>query len=397
MRRLSEPIAVQPAYDFSPLLALMGVGLLLALGPVLWVWRRQRHASPWRRQQALTVLILFLTFDLIMFGAFTRLTDSGLGCPDWPGCYGQASPLGAHAPIAAAQSAMPTGPVTHGKAWIEMIHRYLATGVGALILVATLAGWRTHRSGERDQNVPVVSPWWPTLTLVWVCVQGAFGALTVTMKLFPAIVTLHLLGGLTLLAMLGYQAARYHQFAHRRSRVVIGPGLRQLLLVTFALLVLQVGLGGWVSTNYAVLACTDFPKCQGSWWPEMNFEQGFEFWRELGLTGAGKAITFAALTAIHYVHRLMALLVLGLLVVLAWRLHHLPDVRQSARWLAGLAGLQLLTGLSNVVLGWPLLAAVMHTGGAAALVLALTWLVTASRAHAEVRLAPPPVANGISA
>jgi cytochrome c oxidase assembly protein subunit 15 len=173
--------------------------------------------------------------------------------------------------------------------------------------------------------------------------------------------------------------------------------LRQLLLVTFALLVLQVGLGGWVSTNYAVLACTDFPKCQGSWWPEMNFEQGFEFWRALGLTGAGKAITFAALTAIHYVHRLMALLVLGLLVVLAWRLHHLPDVRQSARWLAGLAGLQLLTGLSNVVLGWPLLAAVMHTGGAAALVLALTWLVTASRAHAEVRLAPPPVANGISA
>jgi cytochrome c oxidase assembly protein subunit 15 len=217
------------------------------------------------------------------------------------------------------------------------------------------------------------------------------------MKLFPAIVTLHLLGGIALLALLGYQAARYHQFAQRRSPVVIGAGLRQLLLVTFALLVLQVGLGGWVSTNYAVLACTDFPKCQGSWWPEMNFEQGFEFWRALGLTGAGEAVSFAALTAIHYVHRLMALLVLGLLVVLAWRLHHLPDLRQSARWLAGLAGLQLLTGLSNVVLGWPLLAAVMHTGGAAALVLALTWLVTASRAHAEVRLAPPPVANGISA
>ena len=350
----------------------MGVGLLLALGPVLWVWRRQRYASPWRRQQALTALTLFLTFDLIMFGAFTRLTDSGLGCPDWPGCYGQASPLAAHAPIAAAQSAMPTGPVTHGKAWIEMIHRDLATGVGALILVAALAAWRTHRSGERDHAVPVVSPWWPTLTLVWVCVQGAFGALTVTMKLFPAIVTLHLLGGIALLALLGYQAAQYQQFAQGRSPVLIGSGLRQLLVVTFVLLVLQVGLGGWVSTNYAVLACTDFPKCQGSWWPEMNFQQGFE-------------------------PRLMALLVLGLLVVLAWRLHHLPDLRQSARWLAGLAGLQLLTGLSNVVLGWPLLAAVMHTGGAAALVLALTWLVTASRAQAEVRLAHPPVANGISA
>jgi len=170
-----------------------------------------------------------------------------------------------------------------------------------------------------------------------------------------------------------------------------------LLLVTFALLVLQVGLGGWVSTNYAVLACTDFPKCQGSWWPDMNFEQGFEIWRSLGLTGAGEAISFAALTAIHYVHRLMALMVLGLLAALAWRLHRLPDLRQPARWLAWLAMLQLLTGLSNVVLGWPLLAAVLHTGGAAALVLALTWLVTASQAHAEMRLAHPPAVNGISA
>eukprot|EP01034_Spumella_vulgaris_P008787 gene8787-11171_t len=129
-------------YDLSPLLRVLLVGALLALGPVLWVVLRHRSGSPGRavgRFQALTLITLFLTFDLVLFGAFTRLTDSGLGCPDWPGCYGSASPLGAHADIASAQQAMPTGPVTHSKAWIEMVHRYLATGVGGLILVLALA------------------------------------------------------------------------------------------------------------------------------------------------------------------------------------------------------------------------------------------------------------------
>jgi cytochrome c oxidase assembly protein subunit 15 len=181
----------QPLYDLTPLTRLMLMGVVLAMGPLAWVWLRHRGAEPARRLRALTLLTLFLTFDLVLFGAFTRLTDSGLGCPDWPGCYGNASPVGARAEIAAAQNAMPTGPVTHGKAWIEMIHRYLATGVGVLILTLAVSTWLERR---RNQGGVPVSPWWPTATLVWVCIQGAFGALTVTMKLFPLIVTLHLLG-----------------------------------------------------------------------------------------------------------------------------------------------------------------------------------------------------------
>lgn len=140
----------QPLYDLAPVLELMLLGLVIALGPLVWVWARNRRSTPMRRLQVLTVLTLFLTFDLVLFGAFTRLTDSGLGCPDWPGCYGSASPVGARAEIAAAQEAMPTGPVTHGKAWIEMIHRYLATGVGVLIIVITVSSWVQQRRARRD-------------------------------------------------------------------------------------------------------------------------------------------------------------------------------------------------------------------------------------------------------
>lgn len=367
-------------YDLSPVIWLMGVGVVLALGPLAWVWLRNRQASHASRLQALTVLTLFLTFDLVLFGAFTRLTDSGLGCPDWPGCYGNASPVGAHAEISAAQQAMPTGPVTHGKAWVEMIHRYLATSVGVLILVLAVVSWldRRRRGGQTG-----ISPWWPTLTLLWVCIQGAFGALTVTMKLFPAIVTLHLLGGLLLLALLCVQAVHYAQL-HRASGVVaVSPVLRRLLGMGLVLLWLQVALGGWVSTNYAVLACTEFPTCQANWWPEMNFAQGFELWRELGLTGDGQHISFAALTAIHYAHRLMAYVVLTLLALLAWRMRAVAGWRRAANWLAALLLLQFLTGLSNVVLDWPLLAAVLHTGGAAALVVVLTWSLAATRSASQ--------------
>ena len=377
---------MQPLYDLSPTLQLMLVGLLLALGPLAWVAYRHRGATPLRRTQALTLLTLFLTFDLVLFGAFTRLTDSGLGCPDWPGCYGSASPLGAKAEISAAQSAMPTGPVTHSKAWVEMIHRYLATSVGVLILVLTFMAWQARRT-RSGQVRPAIAIWWPVLTLIWVCVQGAFGALTVTMKLFPAIVTLHLMGGLILLALLCAQAVQQAQLTGAEAPVRIGAGLRTLLWMAFALVVMQVALGGWVSTNYAVLACTDFPQCQGRWWPDTNFGQGFEVWRELGLTGAGEAISFAALTAIHYVHRLAAFAVLAVLAVLAWRLNGVPALRRQSRLLAFLAALQLATGLSNVVLGWPLLAAVLHTGGAGALVVVLTWVAAATRAPTTVAAA----------
>ena len=360
----------QPLYDLSPVFHVMIMGLLLAMGPMAWVWVRNKQASTTQRLHALTLLTLFLTFDLVMFGAFTRLTDSGLGCPDWPGCYGSASPVGATAHISAAQSAMPTGPVTHGKAWVEMIHRYLATGVGVLILVLAAASWTLRRRGAQ---VDSANSWLASLALLWVCLQGAFGALTVTMKLFPAIVTLHLLGGVVLLALLCVLAIRYQQARQGQSAVEIGPGTRSLLWVASVLLWVQIALGGWVSTNYAVLACTEFPMCQASWWPAMNFAQGFEIWRELGFTRAGDHIAFEALTAIHVTHRLFAVLVLVTLVLLTWRLRSVPGLRRQTRLLAGLAALQLLTGLSNVVLDWPLLAAVLHTGGAGALVVVLTW------------------------
>ena len=366
-----------PAYDLSPLLQVMLVGALVASGPLLWWWLRHRGSHPQGRLQALTLVTLFLTFDLVLFGAFTRLTDSGLGCPDWPGCYGHASPLGAQVSIAQAQQAMPTGPVTHGKAWVEMVHRYLATGVGALIVAQLALAWRRRREMRRQgRRGPGMG--WPVLTLLWVCLQGAFGALTVTMKLFPAIVTLHLAGGLILLVLLAVQVARNGLAEGTLRPVAVSSGLYLLTGAAALLLTAQVLLGGWVSTNYAVLACSSFPQCQGQWWPEMDWTGGFELWRPLGQLANGEQLTFAALTAIHVAHRLAAGGVLLCLGMLSWRLWQVPALRGQARWLAALLLLQALTGLSNVVLGWPLVAAVAHTGGAAALALVLTRVLTLS-------------------
>jgi cytochrome c oxidase assembly protein subunit 15 len=357
----------QPLYDLTPIVRMAALGVVLALGPLAWVWLRHRGATPAVRMRALTLLTLFLTFDLVVFGAFTRLSDSGLGCPDWPGCYGNASPLGAKAEIHAEQSLRPSGPVTHGKAWVEMVHRYLATAVGVLITVMALASWYEARRGRST-----ISPWWATATLVWVCAQGAFGALTVTLKLYPAIVTLHLLGGIGLLALLAVQG----ELALPRP-MVLDNGTRRLLLAVAALTLLQVSLGGWVSTNYAVLACSDFPTCQGAWWPEMDFRHGFTLRRELGETRGGDFLPFAALTAIHYTHRLMAYAVFVALLWLAWRLHRSAQAapRRAAFALIGVALWQLASGLGNVVLGWPLAAALAHTAGAAVLVALLAVLL----------------------
>lgn len=373
----------QPLYDLAPLLELMALGAIIALAPLLWVWRRNRGAGSARRLQALGLLTLFLTFDLVMFGAFTRLTDSGLGCPDWPGCYGNASPLGASHEIAMAEAAMPTGPVTLSKAWVEMIHRYLATMVGVLIIALTVLAWREHRQtplhGARH-------PAWATFTLFWVLVQGAFGALTVTMKLFPAIVTLHLLGGLLLLVLLCVQAVGHQQAVLQQPATAISRPLRAALWAVLALLFAQVALGGWVSTNYAVLACSTFPDCNGSWWPEMNFAQAADIWRPLGLLSDGTTISFAALTAIHYIHRLAAYAVIAAVLLLAYALRKQPALASQRKWLLGLIALQFATGLSNVVLDWPLLAAVLHTGGAAALVTVMTWALAATRTRSALAL-----------
>jgi cytochrome c oxidase assembly protein subunit 15 len=361
----------------GPLAQLALLGSLVATVPLVWWRQRSRGVTPSQRLRALTLLTLFLTFDLIVFGAFTRLTDSGLGCPDWPGCYGQASPIAAHADIQAAQTALPTGPVTHGKAWVEMIHRYLASAVGVLCIGLCLLSWRLRRSALAAAS-PAPSPWWATLTLVWICVQGAFGALTVTMKLFPAIVSLHLLFGLGLLMLLAWQAEAYE------PQPLLVPGrLRALVPIAFLLLLAQVALGGWVSTNYAVLACDEFPTCHGgAFWPMLDFDSGFRLWRELGSDGAGGWIGFAALAAIHVAHRLGALAVILVLAGLAgglWR----AGQQGWARLIVALLLWQFLSGLSNVVLDWPLVAALAHSGGAAALLAVLVTLFARVRAGAS--------------
>ena len=399
--------------DLAPLIELLALGAVLALLPLaVVVWKARRDGvQGWPAwQRALTVATLFLTMDLIAFGAFTRLTDSGLGCPDWPGCYGEASPWGARDDIRAAHAEAPHGPVSPTKAWIEMIHRYLAMGVGALITGLMVAAWlRRHHQGG-------LSPWWATATFVWVCVQGAFGALTVTMKLQPIIVSIHLLGAMLGVALLTAQArvleghrpqlagaAALYQAQQAVWQAWRGATLRRAGWWVLALLAAQIALGAWVSTNYAVLACMDVPTCQGQWWPEMDFRSGFQLWRPLGQDAHGEAITAAALTAIHMAHRLMALVVLGALAaygyaLLRWRagepsnaLNHgasnptaLPW-RREAMVLWALAGWQLLTGLSNVVLGWPLAAALAHTVGAALLVWWLVRLLVVPRANAGVR------------
>lgn len=371
--------------DLDPLVHLALFGIVIALGPLAWVWSRTRGAHRGRRRHTLALLTLFLTFDLVLFGAFTRLSDSGLGCPDWPGCYGSASPLGARDSIHAAQTALPSGPVTHAKAWIEMLHRYLATGVGVLILAMTVLAWQQWREqrgeGERASlfAAPFTSPWWATATLLWVCVQGAFGAFTVTLKLYPAIVTAHLLGGLALLVLLAVQA-----WGGRWQAVPVSPALRRGMVAVVLLAAGQITLGAWVSTNYAVLACTDFPTCQGRWWPAMDFQQGFTLLRPLGVGAAGGWLPFEALTAIHMAHRLGAVVLLAAMGALAWGLARRAALRPFAYGLVGIALWQLASGVSNVVLGWPLAAALGHTGGAAALVLLLTALMMRSTAAGNV-------------
>ena len=371
-----NPLETQALYDLSPLWRVMLTGAVLATAPLIWLWWRNPSATA--RLQALSVLTLFLTFDLVLFGAFTRLTDSGLGCPDWPGCYGTASPLGASAKISAAQAVMPTGPVSHAKAWIEMLHRYLATAVGALIVMANLLQWRGRRSAGAGSGAGRA---WAAFTLFWVCLQGAFGALTVTMKLFPAIVTLHLLAGIVLLALLTVQSVRLAQAGSGTGPTAVPSGTRSVISLVLVLVGVQLALGGWVSTNYAVLACSEFPQCQGRWWPLMDFAQGFSLWRELGLTGSGSFLGFEALTAIHYAHRLFAYPVFLALGLLVWQLRRLPALRQQAHWLGALALAQIVTGLSNVMLDWPLATAVAHTGGAAALTMVLVWSLCVSRAQ----------------
>jgi cytochrome c oxidase assembly protein subunit 15 len=356
-------------------------GFLAACVPLSLVWM----ATGVHKYRKLAWVIAFFTFDLIVFGGFTRLTDSGLGCPDWPGCYGEANPFLAHAHIAAAEALMPTGPVTKAKAWIEMIHRFLAMGIGFLIIGLMVSAWRQARhprvQGQTQTRAP--APWLPTVMFLWVCVQGAFGAWTVTMKLQPVIVTLHLLFGMALLALAVWMGGREDKIL-KPAPALAAPDaaklqhalrrLRPLAWLAGAVLLVQLALGGWVSTNYATLACNDFPLCNGQIVPEMDFEHGFTLWRELGKTAAGHYLPFQALTAIHWVHRNFALVVVLVLGLAAWRAWRIPGLHGTARNLLLVLLAQALSGIATVFLSFPLVIAVLHNAGAALLVLLVTML-----------------------
>ena len=348
-------------------LELAAIAIVFAGLPLFYLWKKPGYSF----FQKLNWVLVFMTFDLIVFGAFTRLTDSGLGCPDWPGCYGTSNPFHALGDIRQAESALPTGPVTVIKAWIEMIHRYLAMTVGALILVQlSLALSKLKSLGKK----PLLGS---LGLLVLVCVQGAFGAWTVTLKLQPIIVTIHLMLALVLLACLTAYAQQSWESKSSPIRTIrVRPLSAQLLSLSFVILFTQVFLGAWVSTNYAVLACPDFPTCLGAAWPETNWTEGFTLWRQLGLNAQGEFISPVALQTIHWAHRLFAMLVLVVLGTLGWSALRLSTpvlsgLSQVAKLLLGVLLLQLISGISNVVFQWPLLAALLHTAGSAALVFCL--------------------------
>lgn len=350
-------------------LALIGIGV----GSIPLIYSAFKGNR--RNYEKLVWLVLFLTFDLIVFGAFTRLTDSGLGCPDWPGCYGHSNPVAAMGHILDAQSQMPMGPVTVSKAWIEMLHRYFAMGVGFLLIILSVTAWVNRSTlGKRVT-------WASFGLLLLVIIQGAFGAWTVTLKLQPIIVTTHLMLGLFLLS--GLTALSEIATPEVKNDLPKIKFPTWIPLVGMLVLLVQIFLGGWVSTNYAVLACTDFPLCNGQLVPEMDFHHGFTWWRELGKTASGEFIDLNALVAIHWVHRIWAFVTL-FVIAFVWKKakHSVSNTNDPvstrivfwAKALGWLAIIQFLTGLSNVVLEWPLVAALAHTAGAAALLVCMTKL-----------------------
>ena len=352
------------------LMELAAIAIVFAGLPLIYLWTRPGYSF----FQKLNWVLVFMTFDLIVFGAFTRLTDSGLGCPDWPGCYGTSNPWHAIGEIQLAESNMPTGPVTVIKAWIEMIHRYLAMTVGALILIQVGLAWSKIKSLG---NKPLLA----SLGLLFlICIQGAFGAWTVTLKLQPIIVSIHLMLALILLACLtAFAQQEWEDRSSSVRRFQIRPLSAKLLLLASVTLAIQIFLGAWVSTNYAVLACPDFPGCMGTLWPETAWQEGFTLWRALGLNAQGESISPVALQTIHWAHRVFALIALaaiGFLGLSALQLSNaaLSGMARIAKLLLTLLILQALTGISNVVFQWPLLAALMHTAGSAALVFCLVRL-----------------------
>jgi heme a synthase len=328
--------------------------------------------STWLRRLALAGVML--CFVVVVLGAYVRLTAAGLGCPDWPGCYGHLTPVGAEQ-NAASQAAYPGTPFHIGKAWREMTHRYAATTLGLIIVIITAMAIAARR--ERIVRIPFV-----LLLLVTVVVQGALGMLTVTWQLKPLIVTLHLLFGLTTLAMLWWLWLSLRE--RRRDAIRFGGSERDrpprtLALIALLVLAVQIALGGWTSSNYAAVACPDFPECQQSWWPEMDYKDAFVLWRGLGINYEGGVLQHPARVAIHFTHRLGAIVVTITLLLAAigtLRWHSRQDgTRAAALTVLGALALQLVIGVSMVLEGFPLFLATAHNAGAAILLLATVALL----------------------
>lgn len=309
----------------------------------------------------LALCALALGFVVVILGAYTRLVHAGLGCPDWPGCYGFLGVPQSAESIQIAEMRFPNEPVEVFKAWAEMIHRYVAGALGLIILGMALFSLRQRRV-----------PGYPVglsfgLLLLVIC-QAAFGMWTVTLKLWPQVVTAHLLGGfatLSLLLLISLRlSGRYPPMPPRRS---VG---RARLLARFALLIVvaQITLGGWTSTNYAALACVDLPTCHGEWWPEMNFAAGFHLFHEIGPNYLGGILDGEGRTAIHVSHRIGAILTSLMLLMLAWQLTQIR-LGGLAVLLVGVLAAQVSLGISNVLLHLPLAVAVAHNAVGALLLL----------------------------
>ncbi len=309
---------------------------------------------------------LILAFGVVALGAYVRLSDAGLGCPDWPGCYGKLTPHNASDAINAELAVRPDGPVSHAKAWKEMVHRYFAGTLGLLILAIVMLAWRGRGETRGGFGLPL-------LLLGLIVFQAMLGMWTVTKLLKPLIVSSHLLGGMTTLSLLLWLWLRERsQSTH--AYYANSDHLRGIAMLGLMLVAVQIGLGGWVSTNYAALACTDFPMCHGAWMPPMDFEQAFTLHRNLGETATGDLLPLTALTAIHWTHRVMALVVTLYLCWLVLRLMRSPGYAVMGLVIGGLLVLQVSLGISNVLLGLPLAVAVAHNAGAALLLSSLVLL-----------------------
>jgi len=313
--------------------------------------------------QRLLLFSTFLTLCVVVFGAYVRLTDAGLGCPDWPGCFGTLTVPESEIAIKEAQTSYPGSIVEVGKAWIEMIHRYLAGTLGLLVLLITILAYKI-----RDEiKVKFILP---LSILVLITFQAALGMWTVTELLKPIIVTAHLIGGMTILGLLTYMTHRH--IGAISNSVIINPKITPFIRFSLVLLFFQIMLGGWTSTNYAALACTDFPTCHGSFFPDMDFKNGFNIFRELGMTTSGEGLSIQALQAIQWVHRVGAIILTVYFIFVAFLLKEYPSASFYRNILLLVLFFQIIVGIANLVFYLPLFLATLHNLLAALLVIITT-------------------------